>query len=151
MRRAAAGAAGALAALAIATAGCDAVSSLTPFGLDWTEPASPTENASGLWSGTTSTGGEVTFQVGNNEVLAFTLTHSATGCVLTFGATDPLPIDANGAFSLELAEENRVFIARGQFTSATTCSGSYFFEFFSVVGGACPRTNSGTFTATKTP
>lgn len=146
-----AAAAGALAALVLATAGCDAISSLTPFGINWRKPESPGQNPSGLWSGTTPTGGDVTFQVGNDEVLKLTLIHSASGCLLTLEAPDPAPIDAGGAFALDVADEKRRFLAQGQFTSSTTCTGSYAFELYSVVGGSCPSKGSGTFTATKTP
>jgi hypothetical protein len=150
MRRAAvARAAGAL-LLAFGAAACKP-SSLTPLGIDWRETGSAAQGASGLWSGTTSTGLGVAFQVGDDKVVNFTLSHGATGCAQEFTADDSAPIDANGAFSLEITYDQGRFVANGRFTSATTCSGSYAFEFFSVAGGSCPSSGSGTFVANKAP
>jgi hypothetical protein len=148
-RTAAAGAAGAL-LLALGAAACKP-SSLTPFGIDWRETGSTAQNASGLWNGTTSTGLGVSFQVGDDKVVNFTLRHGAAGCAQEFTADESAPIEANGTFSLEIVYDQGRFVANGRFTSATTCSGSYSFEFFSVVGGSCPSSGAGTFVANKAP
>ena len=150
MRRvAAATAAGAL-LLALGAAACKP-SSLTPLGIDWREPESPGQSTSGLWEGVNSTGLEVTFQVGNSEVVNFTLRHGSPGCVRVFEAGDVTAPIEGGSFSLEVPYDQGRFVAEGRFTSSNACAGSYFFEFHSTAGGSCPSDGSGTFVAAKAP
>jgi hypothetical protein len=150
MRRAGALAAVTLLALALGAPGCGLVDSLTPFWVGHQDYGSGGENVNGSWAGKTSTGGDVTFQVGSDTVTRLVLKHVTTGCTMSFEQveTTPPPI-IDGVFTLELLYEaqGRIVIT-GTFTSDTTCSGSYFFEAFPA--GDCPTAGTGTFTANKT-
>ena len=147
MRRA--GALGAVfLALTLAAPGCDVVSSLTPFGIGTRDYSTEGANLNGDWAGTTASGGEVTFQVGNDEVSRLRLFHEATGCSLPFeDLTNLVPI-VNNIFTIEIRLTQGRFVATGNFTSATRVSGTYFFE--ALQAGACPTAGSGTFSAEKT-
>ena len=150
MRKAGALAAATLLALALGAPGCGLVDSLTPFWVGNQDYGAGTENINGNWVGKTATGGDVTFQVSSDTVSHLVLNHLTTDCTMTFKqeATLPPPI-VDGAFTLELryAEQGR-FVITGTFASATTCSGTYFFEAFPA--GICPTAGNGTFTANKT-
>ena len=102
----------------------------------------------GDWVGETATGGEVTFQVGSDEVFKLHIVHIAGTCTLTFDAATLTPPIVDGGFTLDLPlDPQGRFVATGNFTSSSTCSGSYFFE--ALPTGSCPTTGSGTFVANK--
>jgi hypothetical protein len=151
MRRARARATAVGLALALGMHGCGLVDSLTPLGVGTQDyGGAGVENLNGNWAGKTATGGDVTFQVGDDTVIDMILNHVTADCIKTFKqvVTSPPPI-VDGVFTLELlyADQGR-FVMTGTFTSSTTCSGTYFFEAFPA--GVCPTSGSGTFTASKT-
>jgi hypothetical protein len=67
MRRARARAAAVSLALALGMSSCGLVDSLTPFGVGTQDYGAGVENLNGNWAGKTATGGDVTFQVGNDR------------------------------------------------------------------------------------
>jgi hypothetical protein len=150
MRRARARAAAVSLALALGMLGCGLVDSLSPFGVGTQDYGAGVENLNGNWAGKTATGGDVTFQVGDDTVTNMILYHVTADCIKSFNqvVTSPPPI-VDGVFTLELiySDQGR-FVMTGTFTSSTTCSGSYFFEAFPA--GICPTSGAGTFTASKT-
>ena len=151
MRGAGARAAAVILALALGAAGCDLVSSLTPFGIGTQDynSGSGVGNVNGNWAGKTASGGEVTFQVGSDTVSELRFQHVAGDCTLTFESLNIAPPIVDGRFTLDLpVEPQGRFVATGNFTSADTCSGTYFFE--ALPAGPCPTSGSGTFTANKT-
>jgi hypothetical protein len=149
MRCAGARAAALLLALALGTAGCDLVSSLTPFGIGTKDYSTGVKNVNGSWSGKTATGGDVTFQVGSDTVIDLRFHHVAEGCTLSFESLTLAPPILDGKFTLDLPlEPQGRFVATGIFGSSTTCSGTYFFE--GLPAGSCPTAGSGTFSASKT-
>ena len=149
MRGAGARACALILALACGASGCELVSSLTPFGIGTQDYGAGFENLNGSWAGKTATGGDVTFQVGSDTVSKLHLHHVADGCTLSFEAVTLAPPIVDGGFTLDMPLDTQGrFVATGSFTSATTCSGSYFFE--GRPAGSCPTAGSGTFTADKT-
>jgi hypothetical protein len=149
MRRAGALAATALLAIALFAPGCDWIGSLTPFGIGTRDYAAEAENVNGLWTGQTGTGGEVTFQVSNDAVSRLHFLHIATGCTLTFEDLSNVEPIVGGGFSFEILLTQGRVVATGNFSSATTCSGTYFFE--ALPAGVCPSAGNGTFVAEKSP
>ena len=148
MRRAGALAAAVLLALAFGSAGCDLVSSLTPFGIGHQDYNNSSSNVNGDWVGKTATDGDVTFQVGNNTVSKLVFLHVVGTCTLTFDASSLTAPVINDEFTVELALKQGRVVATGKFTSSATCSGTYFFE--GLATGACPTAGSGSFAADKT-
>jgi len=149
MRQAGALAAAVLLALALGAAGCNLVSSLTPFGIG-TRDYSGTggENLNGDWVGTTASSGEVKFQLGNNEVSNLRFLHIEGACTLTFEALTATDRVVNDGFIVEIALSQGRFVATSKFTTASSCSGTYFFE--GLPTGGCPTAGTGTFVAEKT-
>jgi hypothetical protein len=149
MRLSGAGAAAVLLTLVLGAAGCDLVSSLTPFGIGHKDYGGESENRNGTWKGKTATGGEVTFQVGSDKVSELLLHHVSAGCNLAFDILDFAPPVIDGVFTIDMpAEIQGRIVITGNFTTASTCSGTYLFEGFQA--GACPSAGSGTFFAEKT-
>lgn len=153
MRSRAVRAAVALAALALAAGGCsDLVSSLTPFGLGDREPDQNEVAYSGVWDGTTSSGGGLNLQVADGLVGPLVLQHVTATCPLplTFvtGVDEGAPIE-DGRFTFDgaLEPQGRIVI-EGTFTSTETLSGSYAFDGRASITG-CPTAASGSFTASK--
>lgn len=143
--------AGALGAVVLAFAlvapGCDLVSSLTPFGIGTRDYTSEGANVNGNWVGKTASGGDVTFQVGNNAVSQLRFLHVTAGCRLPFEDLTTLVPVVNNSFTTEILLDQGRFVATGTFSSSTTCSGTYFFE--ALPAGVCPTAGSGTFVANK--
>ena len=138
----------AAAALLLGAAGCKP-SSLTPFGIETRGPDSSVTGVNGSWQGTTSAGGSVSFQVGDDNVTTLVMREQSSGCSREFKTEDPVPIE-DDAFTLEVRDGNDRFILNGRFTSQTVCSGSYRFEVHSTVG-SCPNAGAGSFVAAKAP
>ncbi len=150
MRRTGALAAGALLLLALGVAGCKP-SSLTPFGIGTQEPDTAGTGVNGLWEGTTSTGGEIRFQVGDDVVTTLLFSHVDANCTLSFESpSSSTTTIVDDLFTLEVALTQGRFVVEGRFTSSTTSAGSYFFEALAATS-SCPTSGSGTFDATKTP
>lgn len=147
MRRAGALVAAALLSLVLFSSGCDWVGSLTPFGIGTRDYSSEGANVNGNWVGKTGTGGAVSFQVGSDTVSTIRFLHVAPGCTLTFEESTKLVPVANGRFTVELDLDQGRFVATGNFTSATTCSGNYSFQ--ALQAGICPSSGTGTFVADK--
>jgi hypothetical protein len=147
MPKARARAAAVLLALAFGASGCDLVSSLTPFGVGTKDYGAGVKNVNGNWAGNTASGGEVTFQVGSDTVSLLHFEHVEATCTLTFDAPTAVPI-VNGSFIVEIALTQGKVVATGTFTTAGTCSGTYFFE--ALPAGGCPTAGTGTFVAEKT-
>jgi len=150
MMKTGARAAAVLLALALGVAGCKP-SSLTPFGIDTKSPQdydNTSQNVNGTWTGKTASGGDVNFQVGSDTVSKLVLNHVAAGCTITFEAADVTAPVVNDGFTLEKAVDagGRIVIT-GTFSSASTSSGSYFFE--GLPAGVCPTSGTGTFGANK--
>jgi hypothetical protein len=137
-----------LLALALFAPGCDLVSSLTPFGIGTRDYSTEGANVNGNWVGKTASGGDVTFQVGNDTASRLRFIHVAPGCALPFEDLSTLVPIVSSRFTLEvdLTTGGR-FVASGFFASATAASGTYFFE--GLPAGVCPTAASGTFTANK--
>jgi len=148
MRKAGALATGVLLALAFVASGCDLISSLTPFGVGTKDYSATGANVNGTWAGKTGSGGDVTFQVGNDTVSQLIVQHVTTGCTLSFEADSTTAPVVNGGFTIELTLTQGSFVATATFTSATTCSGTYSFK--ALPSGDCPTAGSGSFTANKT-
>lgn len=148
MRRTRARAAAVILAFALGATGCELVSSLTPFGIGTQDYGAGGENVNGVWAGTTSTGGDVSFQVGSDTVSKLHFHHVAVGCTLSFEALSLTPPVVDGGFTIDMPLDIQGrFVASGTFTSSTTCSGTYFFE--ALPAGSCPTAGSGTFSANK--
>ena len=147
MRRAGALGAAAL-ALALVAPGCDLVSSLTPFGIGTRDYTTEGNNLNGNWAGTTASGGEVTFQVGNDKVSRLHFIHETAGCSLPFEDLTKLVSIVDNSFTIEIRLTQGRFVATGNFTTATRASGTYFFE--ALPTGDCPTAGSGSFSAEKT-
>lgn len=151
MRSRAVRAAVALAALALAAGGCsDLVSSLTPFGVGDRKPDQNEVAYSGVWEGTTSSGGGVLFQVAGGLVGPVVLQHVTGTCTLTFSTAEDTttPID-DGRFTLDLElDPQGRWVTEGTFVTTESLSGSYAFDGRASVTG-CPTSGSGSFTATK--
>jgi len=148
MRCAGARAAALLLVLVLGTAGCGLVDSLTPFGVGTQDYGSGVQNVNGDWEGSTASGGKVTFQVGNDKVLKLHVRHVVAEEILSFKALTSEPLIVDGVFTIDLPLETQGrFTATGTFTSANTCSGTYFFE--ALPAGNFPTTGSGTFSAVK--
>lgn len=151
MRHRARWAAVALAALAFAAAGCDLVSSVTPFGLGSRGADESKGTYSGHWIGATSTAGEVVFTVRSGEVVDLVLTHTLScGLPYEVSFTDPLPIEGDGfSGDLTLSPQGRVFIS-ARFTSPESVNGSYTLTSLPS-SPPCPTSDRGTFTAGRVP
>jgi len=152
MRRVGALAGAALLVLALGVSGCDLVSSLTPFGIGHKDYGSGADSINGFWSGSTGTGGPVTFQVADSHVYEMRLLHATPECSLDFKAeSSATTIIADDSFRLELnltdLGQGRI-VFEGRFTSSSTCAGSYFFK--GRPAGICPTAGSGTFRVEKT-
>lgn len=148
MRRARAGAAAVILALAFGGSGCDLVSSLTPFGIGTQDYGNTGDkNKNGDWAGTTASGGAVTFQVGSDMVLDLIFLHVEGGCTIPFEATTNVRI-VNDGFTVEIPQDQGRCVATVRFPTATTCSATYFFE--GLPTGGCPTAGTGTFVANKT-
>jgi hypothetical protein len=147
MRRARARGAAAFLAFALLAPGCDLVSSLTPFGIGHQDYRGGVENVNGDWVGSTASGGEVTFQVGNNSAARLHFLHVAPGCTLTFEDLATLVPVIDNTFTVEIRLDQGRFVATGNFTSSGTATGTYFFE--ALQAGICPTAGSGTFFANK--
>ncbi|MHB8836881.1 MAG: hypothetical protein ACYC9Y_14430 [Candidatus Methylomirabilia bacterium] len=148
MRGARALAAAVILAFAFGASGCELVSSLTPFGIGTQDYGGGAENINGTWEGQTSSGGVVTFQVGSDAVSQLHFHHVAPGCTVSFEALTLTPLVVDGVFTLDMPlDVQGRFVVTGTFTSATTCSGTYFFE--ALPAGTCPTAGSGTFFAGK--
>ena len=147
MRKAGALTAAVLLVLALAAPGCDLVSSLTPFGIGNRDYGSGSDNTNGLWTGKSSTGGDVTMQVGSSTVTSLMIHHIDGACNLPLEAQSVSEPVVNNVFSVTVDLTQGRFTAIGTFTSPTTCSGSYSFE--GLAAGTCPSSGSGTFTAQK--
>ena len=151
MRKAVALVTAALLTLALGVGGCDLVDSLTPFGVGYQDYSATGGNLNGVWSGTTDEGGDVGFQVGNNEVNEMLLVYKSGSCTINFeGSTGPVPI-IDGAFLLERdltsLEQGRIVVT-GRFTTSTTGTGSFRFEGLPA-SAACPTSGVGSFVAEK--
>jgi len=149
MRRAGTLAAAALLAVALVPAGCDLVSSLTPFGIGHQDYSGSSTANNGAWAGQTTSGGKVSFQVGSATVSNFHLIHIDTGCSRPFDDVATTAPVVDGAFTFEIPLSAGRFVAKGRFTSANDCTGSYTFE--GLPAGSCPSAASASFTAQKTP
>ena len=150
MRRARARTAAVILALALGAPGCGLIDSLAPLWVGTQDYGAGSENFNGDWEGETATGGgkSVTFQVGSDKVLNLHFLHITADCTLVFDALSLAPPIVDGEFTLDLPGETQGrFVATGKFTSATTCSGSYFFE--ALPAGPCPSAGRGTFVANK--
>ena len=150
MRSRAGRAAVALAALALAAAGCtDLVSSLTPFGLGDRGPDQSQTAYSGIWQGSTSASGDVTFNVVNNEIADLALSH-VLACGQPWGfTTEDVIIISDGQFSATFTMDPQgTFDIQGDFTSPAAVRGSYAFRGIATPAG-CETSGSGSFTATK--
>jgi len=141
-------AAAAAAALLLCAAGCKP-SSLTPLGIGTRGPDAAGTGVNGIWEGTTSSGGSVSFQVGDDRVTVFAIRDSTGGCSRSLdSATDADIVD--GAFSLEMTVTQGQAVVTGRFTSSDTCAGSYSYQGLPTEG-SCPTSGSVSFTAGKTP
>jgi len=142
----------ALAALALAAAGCDLVDSLTPFGLGSRGPDESGGTYSGSWKGTTDAEGEVTFTVISSEVNDLLLTHTLSPCglALEFSFSEPLPIEG-GEFSGQISlDPQGQATVNGRFTAAGAASGTYSFSALPT-SAQCPSSGRGSFTAELLP
>lgn len=150
MRRGSRLAAAAL-ALALSAVGCDLFSSLTPFGLGKRGPETSEGLYSGAWQGATSTGGAVTFNVVNGEVVDLVLTHRLScGVMLEILLTDAILVE-DGAFSTDapLDPQGRAVLS-GRFSSPDGATAAYSFESLPT-SARCETAGRGTFTATRLP
>jgi hypothetical protein len=138
----------AAAAIVLGALGCKP-SSLTPFGLGTRGPESSGAGVNGTWQGTTSSGGTVAFQVGDDRITTLLIDETTGDCTRSLSTTTDVDV-VDDAFTIELAlTQGRVVIA-GRFTSSTTCSGSYSFEGLAIEG-TCPTRGTVSFTASKAP
>jgi hypothetical protein len=150
MRNARARVAAVLLPLALVAAGCDLVSSLTPFGIGHKDYSVSTEGVNGDWAGKTNNGGDFTFQVASDRVLNIVFKHIGADC------NQPFTLDAktvpvvDGVFIYEnvFAEQGQVRV-EGHFTSDTTCTGTYSFEGLPASRCLNLTAGNGTFAATK--
>jgi hypothetical protein len=147
MRRARARAAAVSLALALGTPGCGLVDSLTPFGVGTQDYGGGVENVNGNWAGKTGNGGDVTFQVGNNTVSSPVFLHVTPDCTWRFESLTIVAPVVDSVFTIEIPYDQGRFVATGRFTSASACSGTYFFE--GLGAGVCPTAGTGSFTANR--
>jgi hypothetical protein len=147
MRRAGALAAAVILALALGAPGCKP-SSLTPLFIGTQDYSGGNLSVNGTWAGKTANGGDVTLQIGSDMLSRLKVLHVETGCTLTFEVTDAATPIVDNVFTVEILYDQGRFVATGTFTTADTCSGTYFFE--ALGAGVCPTSGTGSFTAEKT-
>jgi hypothetical protein len=138
-------------ALALAAAGCDLVSSLTPFGIGERGPDVSQDLYSGSWSGSTSAAGTVAFNVVGGEVVDLVVTHALDcGVLLELPFTEAILIE-DGAFSAEIQlDPQGNAVLSGRFTSRDSATAAYSFRSLPTAAN-CQNAGAGSFTATKVP
>jgi hypothetical protein len=137
-----------LAASLAAGGGCSP-SSLTPFSSYRGPGDYETGKIDGVYAGPVSTGGGINFQVATGTVTNINLAPVVGGCSFVFQSANAYAIVDN-TFSIDaLTLNDDHVLLNGTLQSDGVFSGTYSAVISPRVGGTCPSSISGTYTATR--